>query len=422
MPLKKILDKLVDTKPLVKKLSGVFSEALPSANALVPIEQASPLNDLASPSRRQLFTNLFREAPPSADALVPIPPSANALVPIPPSANASAPVEQTSPLNDLLQDQLSKLAAPSRRGVLQQLGAQLATKVAGIDPVGALTRLALEPEVVTPIENTAAKLMTPLKLTNTDRAMTDGILWTIFEGGNKEIRAFWKNIAPKLKDRLTPEEFTELSSLPKKGFDFEDALKSSIRKTEIFPEELMGAMDGVWEGSSGLQSDVDFFREIIDEYGIDYDKASNPAQMKSTFKRMFGEDLPDKPKRVKRNPNQNAIDDAAMEAEILQGIIKDLGKKWVANRLGESFLSSTPKQQAAQLKLKSNRGFFDEAIAQMADKEDAAALAKAKRKWTPEFAAQYEASADKEEFLERAFDEAQDLLAKAKTVKSKSKK
>ena len=163
MPLKKILDKLVDTKPLVKKLSGMFSEALPSANALVPIEQASPLNDLASPSRRQLFTNLFREAPPSA----------NALVPIPPSATASAPVEQTSPLNDLLQDQLSKLAAPSRRGFLQQLGAQLATKVTGINPIGALTRLALEPEFVTPIENTAAKLMTPLKLTNTDRAMTD---------------------------------------------------------------------------------------------------------------------------------------------------------------------------------------------------------------------------------------------------------
>ena len=173
MPLKKILDKLVDTKPLVKKLSGMFSEALPSANALVPIEQASPLNDLASPSRRQLFTNLFREAPPSANALVPIPPSANALVPIPPSATASAPVEQTSPLNDLLQDQLSKLAAPSRRGFLQQLGAQLATKVTGINPIGALTRLALEPEFVTPIENTAAKLMTPLKLTNTDRAMTD---------------------------------------------------------------------------------------------------------------------------------------------------------------------------------------------------------------------------------------------------------
>ena len=422
MPLKKILDKLVDTKPLVKKLSGMFSEAPPSANALVPIEQASPLNDLASPSRRQLFTNLFSEAPPSANALVPIPPSANALV----------PVEQTSPLNDLLQDQLSKLAAPSRRGFLQQLGAQLATKVAGIDPVGALTRLALEPELVTPIENTAAKLMTPLKLTNTDRAMTDGILWTIFEGGKKDVRAFWKNIAPKLKELLTPEEFAELSSL--KGFDFEDALKESITKTEkIFPEELMAAMDGVWDGSSGLQGDVDFFRGVIDEYGIDYNKASNPAQMKSTFKRMFGEDLPDKPKRGKRNPNQNAIDDAAMQAELLQKITKSLGKKWVANRLGESFLSSTPKQQAAQLKLRSkldaikfrNTGepdFFDEAIAQMVDKEDAAALAKAKRKWTPEFAAQYEASADKEEFLERAFDEAQDLLAKSKIAKSKSKR
>jgi len=424
MPLKKILDKLVDTKPLVKKLSGMFAEAPPSANALVPIEQASPLNDLASPSRRQLFTNLFSEAPPSANALVPIPPSANALV----------PVEQTSPLNDLLQDQLSKLAAPSRRGFLQQLGSQLATKVTGIDPIGALTRIALEPELVTPIENTAAKLMAPLKLTHTDRAMKDGILWTIFEGGNKEILKFWKNIAPKLKDHLTPEEFTELSSLPKKGFEFEEALDSSIKKTDkIFPEELMDAMDGVWEGSSGLQSDVDFFRNVIDEYGVDYNKASNPAQMKSTFKRMFGEDLPDKPKRGKRNPNQNAIDDAAMRAEILQKITKSLGKKWVANRLGESFLSSTPKQQAAQLKLRSKLdaikyrdtgepAFFDEAIALMSDKEDQVALAKAKRKWTPEFAAQYEASADKEEFLERAFDEAQDLLAKSKIAKSKSKK
>ena len=418
MPLKKILDKLVDTKPLVKKLSGMFGGTPPSANALVPIEQASPLNDLASPSRRQLFTNLFREAPPSADALVPIPPSADALVPIPPSATASAPVEQTSPLNDLLQDQLSKLAAPSRRGFLQQLGAQLATKVTGIDPVGALTRLALEPELVTPIENTAAKLMAPLKLTHTDRAMKDGILWTIFEGDGKEIRKFWKNIAPKLKDLLTPEEFTELSSLPKKGFDFEEALESSIKKTDkIFPEELMDAMAGVWKGPWGPQDNADFFRGVIDEYGVDYNKASNPAQMNSTFKRMFGEDLPDKPKRVKRNPNQNAIDDAAMEAEILQGITKDLGKKWVANRLGESFLASTPKQQAAQLKLKSNRGFFDEAIALMSDKKKEVALAKAKRKWTPEFAAQYEASADKEEFLERAFDEAQDLLTKSKRKK-----
>ena len=100
MPLKKILDKLVDTKPLVKKLSGMFGGTPPSANALVPIEQASPLNDLASPSRRQLFTNLFREAPPSADALVPIPPS----------ATASAPVGVLQP-GQLLQEKVEGLVA-----------------------------------------------------------------------------------------------------------------------------------------------------------------------------------------------------------------------------------------------------------------------------------------------------------------------